>query len=229
MVGLRPAVDAHRLFPARGPGHPVPASNVNTSLCCPSRSEIMTGLYEHHTGVDANDAPLLRPTLPRIAARRRLPHDARRQVPEQLAELRSAAGVRPVALRGRGTEPSGGVTAQSLHQRGRDMDAVHEAGRRTSSSEQAADFIDTTPVDQPFFVMYTPMSPHLPADDTRHQDMAVPLRHVLRASMSTCSRAGTPCTLAGGRSHRRRSPLRTITSSIWRIGRGRWTTPSRPS
>ncbi len=37
---------------------------VNTSLCCPSRSEIMTGLYEHHTGVDANESPLLRPTLP---------------------------------------------------------------------------------------------------------------------------------------------------------------------
>ena len=40
-------------------------------------------------------------------------------------------------------------------------------------SEQAADFINTTPADQPFFVMYTPMSPHLPADDTRYQDMAV--------------------------------------------------------
>src|SRR5712691_11235030 len=37
---------------------------VNTSLCCPSRSEIMTGLYEHHTGVDANEVPLTRPTLP---------------------------------------------------------------------------------------------------------------------------------------------------------------------
>ena len=36
---------------------------VNTSLCCPSRSQIITGLYEHHTGVDANTVPLERPTI----------------------------------------------------------------------------------------------------------------------------------------------------------------------
>ena len=29
--------------------------------CCPSRSEIMTGLYETHTGVDGNRIPLTRP------------------------------------------------------------------------------------------------------------------------------------------------------------------------
>src|SRR6266496_4100895 len=31
--------------------------------CCPSRSEILTGLYETHTGVDGNRIPLTRPTL----------------------------------------------------------------------------------------------------------------------------------------------------------------------
>ncbi len=36
---------------------------VNTSLCCPSRAQILTGLYEHHTGVDANTVPLERPTI----------------------------------------------------------------------------------------------------------------------------------------------------------------------
>src|SRR6266496_2333704 len=36
---------------------------VNTSLCCPSRSQILTGLYEHHTGVDTNTVPLERPTI----------------------------------------------------------------------------------------------------------------------------------------------------------------------
>ena len=36
---------------------------VNTSLCCPSRSQILTGLYEHHTGVDTNLVPLDRPTI----------------------------------------------------------------------------------------------------------------------------------------------------------------------
>ena len=36
---------------------------VNSSLCCPSRSEILTGLTEHHTGVDDNNVPLNRPTI----------------------------------------------------------------------------------------------------------------------------------------------------------------------
>lgn len=36
---------------------------VNSSLCCPSRSEIMTGLTEQHTGVDDNNVPLNRPTI----------------------------------------------------------------------------------------------------------------------------------------------------------------------
>ena len=36
---------------------------VNTALCCPSRSQILTGLYEHHTGVDTNTVPLDRPTI----------------------------------------------------------------------------------------------------------------------------------------------------------------------
>ena len=36
---------------------------VNTSLCCPSRAQIITGLYEHHTGVDTNAVPLERPTI----------------------------------------------------------------------------------------------------------------------------------------------------------------------
>ena len=36
---------------------------VNTSLCCPSRSEYDRARRDH-TGVDANDSPLLRPTLP---------------------------------------------------------------------------------------------------------------------------------------------------------------------
>jgi len=36
---------------------------VATSLCCPSRAQILTGLYEHHSGVDGNLVPLERPTI----------------------------------------------------------------------------------------------------------------------------------------------------------------------
>jgi arylsulfatase A-like enzyme len=34
-------------------------------------------------------------------------------------------------------------------------------------ADQAADFIQSTPEDQPFFLMYTPPTPHKPADDDR--------------------------------------------------------------
>ena len=37
---------------------------VNTSLCCPSRAQIVSGLYEHDTGVDQNEVMLTRPTFP---------------------------------------------------------------------------------------------------------------------------------------------------------------------
>lgn len=35
----------------------------SSSVCCPSRAEMFTGLYEHHTNVDSNMVPLLRPTV----------------------------------------------------------------------------------------------------------------------------------------------------------------------
>src|SRR4051794_1353562 len=36
---------------------------VNTSQCCPSRSEILTGLDQHQTGVSGNLSPFDRPTI----------------------------------------------------------------------------------------------------------------------------------------------------------------------
>ena len=71
---------------------------VNTSLCCPSRAQIVSGLYEHDTGVDQNEVLLDSADVPDGAARRRIPHDARRQVHEQLA-VRPARRVRPVGVR----------------------------------------------------------------------------------------------------------------------------------
>ena len=144
---------------------------VNTSLCCPSRSEIMTGLYEHHTGVDANDSPLLRPTLPQSL------HDAGYHTMLAGKYLNSwpSCDPRPEFDRSlcvSGEEPSG----LSLLNPYINVDGTWTQFTRWQTdilSEQAADFIDTTPADQPFFVMYTPMSPHLPADDTRYEDMAV--------------------------------------------------------
>ena len=51
----------------------------------------------------------------------------------------------------------------------------------------ATDFITQTPTDQPFFVMYSPTSPHLPADDPRYDDMPVspPRGGAFNANMMT--------------------------------------------
>ena len=64
---------------------------VNTSLCCPSRAEILTGLYEHNTGVDANEVRAHPPHHRPGAARFRVSDVPRREVPEQLGDLRAPA------------------------------------------------------------------------------------------------------------------------------------------
>ena len=66
---------------------------VSNALCCPSRATILTGRYSHTTGVYANGGDdggwhAFQPSEPNTIAtapgRRRLPHSADRQVPEQL-------------------------------------------------------------------------------------------------------------------------------------------------
>ncbi len=50
----------------------------------------------------------------------------------------------------------------------------HRNGYQTDIlADDVVDFIDSTPDDQPFFAMYTPTSPHLPADDPRYDSMSV--------------------------------------------------------
>jgi arylsulfatase A-like enzyme len=143
---------------------------VNTSLCCPSRAQILTGLYEHNTGVDSNDVSLTRPTLPMAL------HDAGYHTmlagkylnswpctprPEfdrwdcvATPELSSLSMIDPM------------VNADGQWQRftGYETDIL---------ASMASNFIAQTPANQPFFVMYAPTSPHLPADDPRYADLPV--------------------------------------------------------
>jgi arylsulfatase A-like enzyme len=135
----------------------------STGLCCPSRSEILTGLWEHDTGVDANSVGLDRPTIVQalhdVGYRTSItgkylnswPCDPR---PEFDQWVCSASGrgnytyVDPLLnINGTWTQASGYTT---------DILASY-----TTS------FIQSTPSDQPFFAMYTPTSPHLPASDPR--------------------------------------------------------------
>ena len=143
---------------------------VNTSLCCPSRAQILTGLYEHHTGVDANKIALDRPTFPQalhdsgyrtMLAGKYLnswPCDRRAEFDQWVCvgtpEPSTYSLVNPVM----------NVNGEWRNFAGYQPDIL--AG-------MASDFIQQTPVDQPFFVMYAPTTPHLPADDPRYDDMVV--------------------------------------------------------
>ncbi len=144
---------------------------VNTSLCCPSRSQILTGLFEHHTGVDANAVPLDRPTIVQAL------HDSgyRTMLAGKYLNSWTTCDPRPEFDRWAcvGTpEPSTYSLLNPL---------INEDGTWTRFdgyqtdvlADQVASFIDDTPDDQPFFAMYTPTTPHLPADDPRYAEMPV--------------------------------------------------------
>ena len=128
-----------------------------------SRSEIFTGLYEHDTGVDSNIRPLGRSTI---------------------AEALQADGYRTSLtgkyLNGESCDPHPGWDNWDCYSIDMDADPyvdpvinengteVQETGYSTDILAQfAAGFIQSTPADQPFFEVYTPISPHLPADDPR--------------------------------------------------------------
>ena len=143
---------------------------VNTSLCCPSRSQILTGLYEHHTGVDTNTAPLDRPTIVQAL------HDVGYQTMLAGKYLNSWPCV-PRAEFDRwacvGTpEPS---TYSMINPLINEDGTWHQyVGYQTDIlASQVVDFIDATPRDEPFFAMYSPTTPHLPSDDPRYDDMPV--------------------------------------------------------
>lgn len=174
---------------------------VNTSLCCPSRSEILTGLYESHTGVDINAADLLHPTIVDALRARGYrtalagkylnswPCDARPEFDEWLCQGSGSSDpslVNPTVNDNGVWRTVPGYTTDIL-------------------ADRLVSFIQSTPADQPFFAMYTPTSPHLPANDDRCQDPVAPHRppsydqdtqsgdhpaYMQRGPLSTSERAG---------------------------------------
>jgi arylsulfatase A-like enzyme len=143
---------------------------VNTSLCCPSRAQIVSGLYEHNTGVDQNEVTLTRPTFPMAL------HDAGYRTMlagkymnswpcDPRAEFdRWACVATPEISSLSLVDPRVNVDGVWQTKTGYEPDVL---------GQMASDFIKDTPDDQPFFVMYTPTTPHLPADDPRYADMPV--------------------------------------------------------
>jgi len=142
---------------------------VNTSLCCPSRSQILTGLYGQHTGIDHVVVGLTRPTIAPAL------HD--------LGYRTMLAGK---YLNSMGCDPQPGwdqficysvpPSNYSLVNPLIDVNGTwtQYSGYTTDiTAQDVADFITSTPADQPFFAMYTPTSPHLPANDPRCQNNPV--------------------------------------------------------
>lgn len=143
---------------------------VNTSLCCPSRSQMLTGLYESNTGVDTNTAQLDRPTFPQML------HDIGYRTMMAGKYLNSWPCVpRPEFDRWACTSWSPPSSYSLLNP------FINEDGTWTQFdgyqpdilTQQVLDFIGSTPADQPFFAIYAPTSPHLPADDPRYDAMPV--------------------------------------------------------
>ena len=136
---------------------------VNSSLCCPSRAQILTGLTEHHTGVDENNVTLSRPTLPAAL------HDMGYRTILAGKYLNSW----PCTPRAEfdswhcvSTPPSSYTMVDPWVND--DGTWVHHAGYQTDIlASDVSEFIASTPDDQPFFGIFSPTSPHMPADDPR--------------------------------------------------------------
>jgi len=146
---------------------------VNSSVCCPSRAEILTGLNEQHTGVDDNGAPLMRPTIVEsldelgyrtvLSGKYLNSHPCAVPRPEFDAWLCQAQG-----------PPSGySLTDPTLN-----LNGVWTQYTGYTTEIEADFLIDAIAGrEEPFFAMFTPPSPHLPANDDRYASMPVPWTH----------------------------------------------------
>ena len=149
---------------------------VNLALCCPSRASILTGLYAHHTGVDRNDTPLHRDEIARPTFVQALHQAGYRTMVAGKYLNSETCQPRPGWDRwvcGNGTDlggfhprnPNLNIDGRVVEPQGYTVDIL--AG-------EVVDFIESNEdPDQPFFVLYTPKSPHLPATDPRYASMPV--------------------------------------------------------
>ncbi len=141
---------------------------VASSLCCPSRSEILTGLYEHHTGVDTNPLPLTRPTIVEAL------HDVGYRT--MLAgKYLNGAPCDPRPEFDRWICSSRAPSTYDLLNPWMNVDGIWQRLVGIAPQLQAkfvSSFIRSTPEGRPFFAMYAPTTPHLPANDPRYAGLA---------------------------------------------------------
>jgi arylsulfatase A-like enzyme len=143
---------------------------INTPLCCPSRAQTLTGLFEHNTGVADNQSePLARPSI--VEALKSAGYRT------MLAgKYLNSANCNPRPEFDRWSCYSKTSTGYSLVNPVINVDGklAPFTGYTTDIlAGMVNDFVASTPADQPFFALYTPTSPHLPADDPRYASLPV--------------------------------------------------------
>ena len=143
---------------------------VASSLCCPSRAEMLTGSFEQNAGVDGNLWPLTRPTIV----------DALHGAGYRTAIAGKYLNSHPCSTRRNEfdlwvCQGNSGSSYSSVNPR---LNVNGTWTNRTGVAPEIlanylTDFIAQTPTDQPFFALYAPTTPHMPADDPRYASLPV--------------------------------------------------------
>jgi N-acetylglucosamine-6-sulfatase len=148
-----------------------PNAFINTPLCCPSRSSILTGQYSHHTGVVDNNTGENLDAADTIATALHAAGYTTGLIGKYLNGY--PFGHSPVAPPGWDTwlaklqGPQHSVYRRYALANDGFPVAYGTAPQDYSTdvyANAAATFISTAPQDRPFFLMFTPMAPHSPWD-----------------------------------------------------------------
>ncbi len=144
---------------------------VNTSQCCPSRAQIMTGLYGHHTGVDGNHVVLEHPTVAEM-----MQDEGYRTLLAGKYLNSWPCAPRPewdrfVCIRGESKKHMSLVDPRIYIQ---GIPRKVEGYQTEILADEVSEFITGGSGEEPFFAVYSPTSPHMPANDDRYGSLQVP-------------------------------------------------------
>lgn len=149
---------------------------VNVPLCCPSRVTLLTGLRAGHTGVDTNSTKLEREGGP-----------ARPTFVRALYESGYRTMLAGKYLNSETCAPREGWDRWACIRGGGQIDpTINDDGRRARHQGYTTDlladrvvkFISDARADaRPFFALYSPNSPHEPANDPRAQSMPITINN----------------------------------------------------